>query len=292
MDADNSLHWHLMNLASRVRKTQSREAVPLVVSSIANNRTQYDRQHRRRASGPVPTGGRRRTEREKEPAESSGLCSAHFAWGHSQTCQKRNPSVNQTEVSRSLPSNNHNRKLYGCKVNERGDRGVERKSPGSLPTEPPKRLSSQQPPPRVLRVVSPNTRRGLEGDYILEQERPNGQPLWRHTGGAYWFFSTPKGRWSIAGEDVAAEGFSRSSGWICQEMYHGGLTPDNSPSGWMLWDGSGFVVDVSVEVMAPEQNINRRACWPPSADGQNASDNYNPLFSNSNRCFSSWRNNF
>jgi len=294
VDAESGIHWQLMSLASLVRKRQNREALPSEVRSTANIRTRSEKQlqqqqHRR---STIVYGGRRRTECEKEPAESSGFCSSHWARGHAQSskCQKRRSVNDDTLVPRSFPSNTHHRKLASCKGNERGDHGSLRKSPASSPWD----LSLQQPPlpppPRVLRIVSPNTRKGLEGDYVLEQERPNGQPLWKHTSGVYWLFSTPKGRWSIAGEDVANEDFSRSSGWICQELFHGGLTPDQAPSGWMLWDGSGFLADCEIEVTAPEQNVNRRACWPPCADGQNASSDYNPLFSNANRSFPLWQN--
>jgi len=108
-------------------------------------------------------------------------------------------------------------------------------------------------PPHLLLVVSPNQLDGCAGVYILQANEPaNGQPLWKNKRKAFWLFSTPKGRWAIAGKDVRDAGFVRSSGWIYQEQCHEGLMPDQSSSQWQLFDGKGaFTPDEAFKVTAP-----------------------------------------
>jgi hypothetical protein len=114
------------------------------------------------------------------------------------------------------------------------------------------KIGLEQVPPNFLLVVSPNLLNDCAGCYILQPNaHANGQPLWKHVGKAYWLFSTPMGRWAIAGKDVKEKGFVRGSGWIYQERYHKGLMPDQSGSRWQLFDGKGaFTSDEAFKVTA------------------------------------------
>merc|ERR1719195_162210 len=94
------------------------------------------------------------------------------------------------------------------------------------------------------------------GCYALEGNmHANGQPIWKHDEEPFWLFSTPMGRWAIAGADVKDEGFVRSSGWIYQESCHEGLLPDQSSSRWLLFNyqESSFTPDAAFEVTLPRQ---------------------------------------
>jgi len=108
-----------------------------------------------------------------------------------------------------------------------------------------------RPPPNLLLVASPNLLKECAGCYILQANaHANGQPFWKHGTRDYWLFSTPTGRWAIAGKDVRDEGFVRASGWIYQELHHEGLMPDQSTSCWQLFDGGGFTSDEAFQVIA------------------------------------------
>jgi len=116
--------------------------------------------------------------------------------------------------------------------------------------------------PSVLLVVSPNLLKTCAGCYVLEASAvANGQPLWKHNRGAFWLFSTPTGRWAIAGEDVKDGGFVKCSGWIYQECCHKGLTPNRSSSRWMLFDREegAFTSDETFMLTAPTGRTRRGA---------------------------------
>jgi len=104
--------------------------------------------------------------------------------------------------------------------------------------------------PDLLLVESPNMLNDCAACYTLQANtHANGQPFWKHVRRDYWLFSTPMGRWSIAGKDVRDGGFLRSSGWIYQELCHWGLMPDQSSSRWQLFDGKGgFTSDEAFKV--------------------------------------------
>jgi len=108
--------------------------------------------------------------------------------------------------------------------------------------------------PRVILVVSPNLLRTCAGCYILERHAiANGKPIWKHKGRALWLFSTPTGRWAIAGSDVKDGGFVKCSGWIYQACRHKGLMPDQTNSRWLLFDTEerAFISDETFVVTAP-----------------------------------------
>jgi len=130
---------------------------------------------------------------------------------------------------------------------------VRRRGPASSCTMSPKPAAA----PSLLLVVLPNLLKTCAGCYVLEAcARANGQPLWKHNRGAFWLFSTPTGRWAIAGEDVKDGGFVKCSGWIYQECCHEGLMPDRFSSHWLLFDGKErtFVSDETFVVIAPTGN--------------------------------------
>merc|ERR1719362_87834 len=105
-------------------------------------------------------------------------------------------------------------------------------------------------PPKHMFVESPNQLNRCAGCYVLQANAcANGQPLWKHKRRALWLFSAPRGRWAIAGADVRAEGFVRSSGWAYQEGLHQGLMPDQTNSRWRIFDGEGaFVSDEAFKI--------------------------------------------
>jgi len=131
--------------------------------------------------------------------------------------------------------------------------GVWRRGPASSCTVSPEPAGA----PSLLLVVSPNLLKTCTGCYVLEAHaHANGQPLWKHKERAFWLFSTPMGRWAIAGADVKDGGFVKSSGWIYQECCHKGLMPDRSSSHWLLFDGKErtFISDETFVVIAPTGN--------------------------------------
>jgi hypothetical protein len=112
------------------------------------------------------------------------------------------------------------------------------------------------------------------GCYVLEGNvRVNGQPLWKNKEETFWLFSTPMGRWAIAGADVRDEGFVRSSGWIYQEFCHEGLMPDRSSSRWLLfnYEESIFSPDAEFQVTIPMQEPDRKCEVVRKSQKQHAS---------------------
>lgn len=136
--------------------------------------------------------------------------------------------------------------------------GVWRRGPASSCTVSPEPAGA----PSLLLVVSPNLLKTCTGCYVLEAHaHANGQPLWKHKERAFWLFSTPMGRWAIAGADVKDGGFVKSSGWIYQECCHKGLTPNRSSSRWMLFDREegAFTSDETFMLTAPTGRTRRGA---------------------------------
>lgn len=100
----------------------------------------------------------------------------------------------------------------------------------SMPTEKP---------PEFLFLRSPHGQQELAGVYsMVLNERPNGQPCWKHHNLDWWLYSNLKGRWCIGGQDVFDDRFARSSGFIFQTKKHRGEMPHDSRGSWQRWDKS------------------------------------------------------
>jgi len=135
---------------------------------------------------------------------------------------------------------------------------------GNVRQRGPASSSTLAATPSLLLVASPNLLKTCGGCYVLEAHaRANGQPLWKHRERAFWLFSTPTGRWAIAGADVKDGGFVKCSGWIYQECCHEGLMPDRFSSHWLLFDGEehDFISDETFMVTAPIGDQEGGSIW-------------------------------
>mmetsp|Transcript_22389 Transcript_22389/g.43616 ORF Transcript_22389/g.43616 Transcript_22389/m.43616 type:complete len:498 (+) Transcript_22389:140-1633(+) len=117
----------------------------------------------------------------------------------------------------------------------------------------------QMQPPSRLRVESPNGQNSCEGLYALVPgELPHGLPCWRLTSsGSRWLYSTKNGIWCIGGGDVIGDKFGRSAGYIFQGEAHLGNLPHDHDAPWHRWDGTNFVKDNSITVMAEDFKLNK-----------------------------------
>jgi len=111
--------------------------------------------------------------------------------------------------------------------------------------------------PQMLRVDSPNGQHSCVGLYVIVPEKlPHGFPCWRLTpSGSRWLYSTKSGIWCIGGDDVTSDHFVRSAGFIFQGEAHRGKMPHEHGAPWHRWDGTSFVVDNSITILAEELEI-------------------------------------
>jgi len=111
--------------------------------------------------------------------------------------------------------------------------------------------------PQMLRVDSPNGQHSCAGLYVIvPEELPHGFPCWRLTpSSSRWLYSTKSGIWCIGGDDVTSDHFVRSAGFIFQGEAHRGKMPHEHGAPWHRWDGTSFVVDNSITILAEELEI-------------------------------------
>lgn len=114
---------------------------------------------------------------------------------------------------------------------------------GAVNTRPP------EEPATALHVRSPNGQQKCAGRFMLvEGERPNGSPLWKHKEEDMWLYSSTNGRWHIGEASEKAEGFKSGTSVVYCPEPHGGRWPEEC-AGWQRLDGEEWLKDGSIAVV-------------------------------------------
>eukprot|EP00435_Cladocopium_sp_Y103_P023415 s2774_g5.t1 len=66
----------------------------------------------------------------------------------------------------------------------------------------------------ALFVVSPNGQQQCAGEYVMQSETANGQPVWEQKAGFFWLYSGTNGMWIIGAKDAKDKNFKCSHGLI------------------------------------------------------------------------------
>eukprot|EP00927_Polykrikos_kofoidii_P055862 TRINITY_DN50049_c0_g1_i1.p1 TRINITY_DN50049_c0_g1~~TRINITY_DN50049_c0_g1_i1.p1 ORF type:complete len:596 (+),score=92.94 TRINITY_DN50049_c0_g1_i1:204-1991(+) len=105
--------------------------------------------------------------------------------------------------------------------------------------------------PRTVYVHSlTGATKGCAGEYVLDAEELNGQPLWQQCGGVYWLGSSKASHWVFTDKLAVDNGIFANVGHLVSRAPHGGRTPDRMTCGFLTPQNEPTDVDVSLERLA------------------------------------------
>lgn len=88
--------------------------------------------------------------------------------------------------------------------------------------------------PRLLHVYVPRGATWTSGLYrLVEDQRPNGFPVWQATHGDLWMYSMSSGKWGIGGKAELNAGFQAGAAFVFCDVEHGGALPCAMPAEWL-----------------------------------------------------------
>eukprot|EP00927_Polykrikos_kofoidii_P009962 TRINITY_DN14192_c0_g1_i1.p1 TRINITY_DN14192_c0_g1~~TRINITY_DN14192_c0_g1_i1.p1 ORF type:complete len:590 (-),score=82.97 TRINITY_DN14192_c0_g1_i1:196-1740(-) len=88
--------------------------------------------------------------------------------------------------------------------------------------------------PHTLKVLS-GLDVGIDGEYkLVEDQSPNGMPLWKKPDANFWIFNSPQDEWFLGDEQEFAQGFKCDTGILSSRQPHLGKTPEKiALGGWL-----------------------------------------------------------
>mmetsp|Transcript_66377 Transcript_66377/g.154251 ORF Transcript_66377/g.154251 Transcript_66377/m.154251 type:complete len:739 (-) Transcript_66377:93-2309(-) len=118
----------------------------------------------------------------------------------------------------------------------------------------------EKDPPAAICICTPNGQTACGGIYeLVPDEQPNGCCLWKQRKADHWLYCK-NGRWSVAGLDVKKDRFTRSAGFISQTDIQRHLLPHAITTPWQRWDGTRFVEDPDILVVAVDEPVCPSSC--------------------------------
>lgn len=110
----------------------------------------------------------------------------------------------------------------------------------------------------ALFVVSPNGQQQCAGEYVMQSETANGQPVWEQKAGFFWLYSGTNGMWIIGAKDAKDKNFKCSHGLIFCRTLHHGVSPDQVDGVWERLHEDSFLEDSTIVVSSkirPSQSL-------------------------------------
>mmetsp|Transcript_64764 Transcript_64764/g.182671 ORF Transcript_64764/g.182671 Transcript_64764/m.182671 type:complete len:295 (+) Transcript_64764:94-978(+) len=105
--------------------------------------------------------------------------------------------------------------------------------------------------PRLINVVVPRGPAYTSGLYLLvDNETPNGYPLWKATQGDLWLYSMTTGKWGIGGKVEHDAGFQAGAAFVFCDQCHFGEMPHRMDGAVWFHNRPAWTPDTRISVQS------------------------------------------